>query len=270
MLIGRLLVAQTPAEKREEAIFEIVNQLNRGRGADHPTRGAGPAGRVQPARGQTREGGHRLRSALTLSQCRVALLAEDRWARTARADFCAGAEWGGMRVPAGNLEEAEQRLCSTFDPRRNHGRARRRHVPAGGYCICPSIRPIARLRSLSDYLRHLGMEWSPHPTEAEARQEYERIWSQLDGRAIEKLIDLPLMNDAASLATLDVITKLCAAGHVYRHEPGFPGHLQGGQSQPRAVATMMARPSPMSCFGVVAGAQARRLPGRISLWPARL
>src|SRR5262249_5280263 len=28
--IGRMLVAQTPVERRDEAIFEIVNQLNRG------------------------------------------------------------------------------------------------------------------------------------------------------------------------------------------------------------------------------------------------
>jgi PAS domain S-box-containing protein len=61
-----------------------------------------------------------------------------------------------------------------------------------------------------DYLRHLGIDWSPHPTEEEARHEYERIWSQLGGRAIEALIDLPLMSDAASLATLDVLTKLVA------------------------------------------------------------
>ena len=59
-----------------------------------------------------------------------------------------------------------------------------------------------------DYLRHLGIDWSPHPTEDEARREYERIWSQLGSRAIERLIELPLMSDAASLATLDVLTKL--------------------------------------------------------------
>ena len=59
-----------------------------------------------------------------------------------------------------------------------------------------------------DYLRHLGIDWSPHPTEEEARREYERIWSQLGSRTIEALIELPLMNDPASLATMDVLTKL--------------------------------------------------------------
>src|SRR5260370_30194307 len=59
-----------------------------------------------------------------------------------------------------------------------------------------------------DYLRKMGIDWSPHPTEEEGRREYERIWSQLGGRTIESLIELPLMSDPASVATLDVLAKI--------------------------------------------------------------
>src|SRR6202051_5215737 len=62
-----------------------------------------------------------------------------------------------------------------------------------------------------DCLRHLGIRWSPHPTEEEARREYDRIWSQLGSRPIEDLVDLPMMTDPASLATLDLLTKVFAA-----------------------------------------------------------
>src|SRR5258705_197087 len=59
-----------------------------------------------------------------------------------------------------------------------------------------------------EYLRHLGINWSPHPTNEEARHEYEQVWSQLGSRMIEDLIELPLMSDPASLATMDVLTKM--------------------------------------------------------------
>jgi PAS domain S-box-containing protein len=59
-----------------------------------------------------------------------------------------------------------------------------------------------------DYLRHVGIDWSPHPEEEDVRREYERIWSLLGSRTIEDLIDLPLMDDPASLATVDVLSKL--------------------------------------------------------------
>src|SRR5215471_11893035 len=60
------------------------------------------------------------------------------------------------------------------------------------------------------YLRHLGVEWSAHPTEEEARREYERTWALLGSRAIEELIDLPVMSDTVALATLDVLKNVVA------------------------------------------------------------
>ena len=66
-----------------------------------------------------------------------------------------------------------------------------------------------------DYLRHLAIDWPLHPTEEQVQSEYQRIWSQLGSRAIEDVMDLPLMSDPASIGTLDVLTKLLpAALHI--------------------------------------------------------
>ena len=59
-----------------------------------------------------------------------------------------------------------------------------------------------------EYLQHVNIDWTAHPSELEARREYEQIWSYLGSRQIEGLIDLPLMEDQESLATLDVLTTL--------------------------------------------------------------
>src|SRR4030095_11011100 len=59
-----------------------------------------------------------------------------------------------------------------------------------------------------DYLRRVGIDWAPHPTDEDVRREYERSWADLGGRPAEELIDLPVRSDAASLASLDVLSKL--------------------------------------------------------------
>ena len=62
-----------------------------------------------------------------------------------------------------------------------------------------------------EYLSHLGISWSPQPSDADARSAYERVWSELDRRTTEELITLPLMTDPTSLATLDVLNRLSSA-----------------------------------------------------------
>jgi PAS domain S-box-containing protein len=61
-------------------------------------------------------------------------------------------------------------------------------------------------------LRNLGVDFPERPTEADARRAYDGIWSRLGARAIEDLIDLPLMSDPDSLAVLDLLIRVAVPG----------------------------------------------------------
>ena len=89
--IGRLLAAHVPPEKREEAIFDIVNQLNRG-----ATLITAPDEREQLAElnllaGKRAKASTAYASALTYLVTGAALLPERLLGAPARADFRAGA-----------------------------------------------------------------------------------------------------------------------------------------------------------------------------------
>src|SRR6266404_4467497 len=143
------------------------------RRADHRTRRARATGGAQPECGQTGQGVDGLRLSPQLSGRWYGIVGGRRVGASAGAHVRAGVAPGGMRVP----------------DRRTGG--------------CGGAVEVGLT-----YLRHLGVEWPPHPTEEETRREYERTWALLGSREIEELIDLPVMSDPVSLATLDVLTKV--------------------------------------------------------------
>ena len=205
--IGRLLAAQTPPEKREEAIFEIVNQLNRGAALITARDEREQLAEFNLIAGRRAKASTAYASALTYLTAGAALLAEDSWERRHELTFRAGAAPGRMRVPDRRAGGAERRL--TVLSTRAANTVERATVACLRMDLYTTLDQSSRAIAVGlDYLRHLGIDWSPHPTEEEARREYERIWSQLGSRTIEALIELPLMSDPASLATLDVLTKI--------------------------------------------------------------
>ncbi|WP_409289713.1 AAA family ATPase [Pseudomonas sp. KCJK8927] len=60
------------------------------------------------------------------------------------------------------------------------------------------------------YLRCVGIDWSPHPTDFQVKLEYDKIWKVLGDRKIEDLIYLPIMVDTEALKTLNTLSKLFA------------------------------------------------------------
>src|SRR3979490_35664 len=55
-------------------------------------------------------------------------------------------------------------------------------------------------------LRLFGIDIPPHPTWKQVHAEYETVWQTLNGRAIESLIDLPLMTDPELQAAMQVLS----------------------------------------------------------------
>jgi PAS domain S-box-containing protein len=207
--IGRLLAEETRAEKREEAIFEIVGQLNRGAALitsrDEREQLAG----FNLLAGERARASTAYASALTYLVAGAELLNDDCWERRHGLIFALELNRAACEFLTGQSLVADERLASLSN------RATTTVDLASVAClhtdVCTTLDQSGRAVAVClDYLRHVGIEWSPHPTDEEVRREYERIGSTLANRTIEELIDLPLMEDAASLATAEVLTKLFA------------------------------------------------------------
>jgi PAS domain S-box-containing protein len=206
--IGTLLAEHTPPAKREEAIFEIVNQLNRG---SHLIASFEERERVADLNllaGRRAKSSTAYESALKYLRVGGALLTEETWERSYELIFALEYLMSECELLTGQLAAAENRLSRLAE------RARNRH----DFCIVTRLRLTlytAMDRSdravdvFLDWLRRRdGTVWSKHPSRADVMREYERIWSLLGDRQIEELFDMPLIADPDALDTLDVFTEI--------------------------------------------------------------
>jgi PAS domain S-box-containing protein len=204
--IGRLLAAHIPPDKREEAIFEIVNQLNRGAPLITSRDEREQLAELNLIAGKRAKASTAYASALNYLTAGAAML-DDSWERRHDLAFLLELHRAECEFLTSQPTAAEERL--TMLSSRAANTVELANVTSLRVDLYTSLDQSDQAVAVSlDYLRHLGEEWSPHPTEEVVKREYERIWSQLGSRKIEELINLPLMSDPASLATLDVLTKV--------------------------------------------------------------
>src|SRR5437867_6452734 len=205
--IGRLLAAHTPPEQREEVIFEIVNQLNRGAALLTSRAEREDLAELNLIAGKRAKASTAYTSALTYLVAGAALLAEDSWERRHQLTFALELNRAECEFLTGALAAAEERLTALST--RATTTVEHATVSCLRMDVYTTLGQSGRAIAVGlDYLRRVGIDWSPHPTDEDVRHEYERIWAQLGGRTVEELIELPLMSDPVALATLDVLNRV--------------------------------------------------------------
>src|SRR4029077_6126094 len=192
--IGRLLVAHTPPEKREELIFEIVNQLNRGVALLTSQDEREQLAELELIAGKRAKNATAYASALTYLAAGCALLPEDRWERCGALTFALELQQAECEFLTGALASAEERLLmlSSHAGRLVDSAAVAKLREDLFMTLGRSDRAV---EACLDYLRRIGIQWSAHPAKEEVQREYDRLWRQIGSRSIEDLVDLPLMTD---------------------------------------------------------------------------
>lgn len=204
--IGRMLAAHVPAHKREEAIFDIVSQLNRGVALIASGQEREQLAELNLVAGQRARASAAYASALTYFTVGAALLAEHSWRRRHELAFALETSRAECEFLVGQLDIAES-LLSVLSKRALN-------APQRATVACLRVDLYLTLGQHGravltglEYLHDVGIEWSQHPTDQETLAEYQRMWSQLPD-AIEDLASLPAMTDQTTLATLAVLTRI--------------------------------------------------------------
>jgi PAS domain S-box-containing protein len=205
--IGRLLTSRTQPDDIEEKIFEIVNQLDRATALISSQDERERVAELNLIAGKRAKTSTAYASALNYLIAGRALLAKDSWEQRYDLTFQLEYHQAECELLTADLAAAEDRLTRLSLCARNMVDI------AAVACLRLTLyttldRSDRGVEVCLEYQRHRGVDWPSHPTHDEVRQEYERIWQQLGSRSIEDLIDLPLMNDPESRASLDVLTEV--------------------------------------------------------------
>jgi PAS domain S-box-containing protein len=205
--IGTLMASHIPSDKLEEAIFEIVNQLNRGRHLITSTADRERTAELNLIAGRRAKFSAAYASALKYLRAAREFLTEETWKTNYDLVFsieCLLAECELLTV---EMAGAETRLSMLAELARNpHDIALVTRLRLTLYTALD--RSDRAVEVFLEFWRGRGADWSPDPTEEDVLQEYQQILSLLGNRQIEELIDLPLMTNPDMLDVLDVFTEI--------------------------------------------------------------
>jgi PAS domain S-box-containing protein len=207
--IGRVLLANRTQDELAEHLFDVANHFNRGAtlliDRDEKARVA----TLDLRAGRKAKASTAYASACVYLAAGMALLDESDWERQYELTFSLWLERAECEYLTGQFAAAEPRLSLlSTRARTTVDSAAVTRVRINLYMNLDHSDSAVEVGL--EYLRRINGQWSPHPTEEDVRQDYDRLWQRLGSGSIEALLDLPLMSDPDRCATMDVLTVLAS------------------------------------------------------------
>ncbi|MET4278863.1 MULTISPECIES: AAA family ATPase [unclassified Bradyrhizobium] len=214
--IARLLVAETATDRVAEKIYDLVNQLNLGSALIFEWPEKVRAAELNFVAGRKAKASTAYAAASTYLAAGIAILSEDGWQRSYGLMLSLFLERAECEILGSNVEQA----TGLVEVLLIKARSKIDHAEICRLSIMLQLRQgnyAPAIHLALECLRTFGVDLPDSPTPGQVRVEYEEMRQALGGRPIERLIDLPIMDDPEMLAVM----KLCSSmGELAYHANG--------------------------------------------------
>ncbi|MFL9912933.1 ATP-binding protein [Paraburkholderia sp. RL17-337-BIB-A] len=211
--IGRALLASMTAHELAEHVFDVANQFNRGaaRLVDRDEKARVAA--IDLRAGRRAKASAAYASARLYLAAGMALLDETYWASQYELMFSLRLECAECEFLTGELDRAEELFAELLQ----RGVSKVDVAAVYELKVLLHIVKSENVQAVDNALTCLklfGIDVPAHPSWEQVQAEYETVWRNLEGRPIEDLIDLPLMQDPELQAATRLLCVLSNSAYV--------------------------------------------------------
>jgi predicted ATPase/serine phosphatase RsbU (regulator of sigma subunit) len=211
--VGQLLLENTPENRRDEKIFDIVNQLNQALELVDASGDRIHLAQLNLTAGQKAKASAAYEPALKYLTVGIELLSESDW--QSQFDLCLALYETAAEASylCGDFEQMEQLAEKVL----HHATALLDRVKVYEIKIqayMAQARGMEAVRTGVQVLRLLGIELNENPQLADIQQAIAQTETMLAGREIADLFHLPAMTEPEKLAAMQILSGLSSATYI--------------------------------------------------------
>ncbi|MEG4626899.1 AAA family ATPase [Microcoleus sp. w1-18aA5] len=211
--IGQLLLQNTPLDKRDEKIFDIVNQLNFGLELIVHQQKKDTLAELNLIAGQKAKASTAYQPAFNYLQTGINLLAENAWVMQYNLSLQLHQEATEAAYFFGDFERMESLAALVLE--------NTKIAVDGAKVYALKIQAALSKSNFQEgikiglyFLRLLGINLPDNPDRRDVEKGFEKTKSLLAGRKIEELLDLPEMTQPEPLAALLILSRLMGTTYI--------------------------------------------------------
>ncbi|MEG4349427.1 AAA family ATPase [Microcoleus sp. LAD1_D3] len=211
--IGQLLLQNTPLDKRDEKIFDIVNQLNFGLELIVHQQEKDTLAELNLIAGQKAKASTAYQPAFNYLQTGINLLAENAWVMQYNLSLQLHQEATEAAYFFGDFERMESLAALVLE--------NTKIAVDGAKVYALKIQAALSKSNFQEgikiglyFLRLLGINLPDNPDRRDVEKGFEKTKSLLAGRKIEELLDLPEMTQPEPLAALLILSRLMGTTYI--------------------------------------------------------